>query len=274
MSKTLVSRFDKSIIPTLPRAVFEGRIIVIQSELEAKKAVRFLLSQPILGFDTETRPNFRKGGMNKVALLQVSCYDTCFLFRLNQMGLPQCLLDLLASTDVQKIGLSWHDDVTQLRRRNEEVVSEGFLELQTYSSEFGITDMSLAKLYANVFGQKISKTQQLSNWEADVLSEAQKQYAATDAWACIRLYEELHRLEESGDYTLEVIPEPEPPQRPEGEAPKADKPKPKRRKKSGRKKPVAAADNSATPKAATRRKKPIRKKKTDKHVQEPTTQEG
>jgi len=164
----------------------------------------------ILGFDTETRPNFKKGQQNKVSLLQVSTRDTCFLFRLNRFGLCPAIKKLLETTKVKKVGLSWADDVRALRALGD-FNPKGFFELQHHMLELGIKDISLAKLYANIFGKKISKREQLSNWEADVLSSKQQNYAATDAWACIMLYEEYMKLKENNDYQLEIIEEtPEP----------------------------------------------------------------
>lgn len=199
--KVLWDKFDKQCINELPVVNFEGRIIVVQTETEADKAVRYLLSQSLLGFDTETRPTFRPGPMNSVALLQVASADTCFLFRLNYMGLTDSIVRLLSDTQVRKVALSWRDDIGQLLRRRRFQVGD-FFDLQNHVGEFGIQDMSLQKLYANVFGQKISKGQQLTNWEADVLTEKQKLYAATDAWACLRLYEELSRLKQTGEWKL------------------------------------------------------------------------
>ena len=205
----IVSRFDKKLIPGLEPVQFDGRIITIDSELEARKAAGFLMHERIVGIDTETRPVFRKGRkMNPVALMQVSTLDTCFLFRLNHIGFPDCLVELLQSGDVLKIGLSLQDDFRQLGRRRS-IAPCCYVELQQMVREFGITDMSLAKLYANLFGCRISKSQQLSNWEADVLNEKQKRYAATDAWACIRIYNELNRIKNEG-YVCEIIPEPVP----------------------------------------------------------------
>lgn len=190
--------------------LFKGRIIVVLTEAEAEKAVNYLMKADILGFDTETRPNFKKGQQNKVSLLQVSTRDTCFLFRLNRFGLCSAIKKLLETTKVKKIGLSWSDDIRALRALGD-FTPKGFFELQHHIQELGIKDISLAKLYANIFGQRISKREQLSNWEADVLSTKQQNYAATDAWACIMLYEEYMRLKESQDYQLEIIEEdPEP----------------------------------------------------------------
>lgn len=201
MTKHLWDRYEKAWLADLPRAIFEGRIIVIETVPEAQKAVRYLLAQPLLGFDTETRPTFRPGPMNEVALLQVATQDTCFLFRLNRIGAPEPVVNLLSDNRVRKVALSWRDDTHQLQRRASFEMGE-FIDLQDYVRAFGIEDASLQKLFANVFGRKISKSQRLSNWEADVLSEAQKLYAATDAWACLRLYEELERLKQTHDWEL------------------------------------------------------------------------
>lgn len=208
-TKIIYSKYDKKKIPSLPRVLFPGRIIVILTADEAEKAVDYLLKADILGFDTETKPVFKRGRQNKVALLQVSTEDTCFLFRLNRIGLCPAIIRLLETTDVRKIGLSWHDDIASLHKRGE-FSPKGFFELQEHMKELGIEDMSLAKLYANLFGERISKREQLSNWDNDVLTDKQKGYAATDAWACIRLYKEYLRLKETNDYELVVVPEPEP----------------------------------------------------------------
>ncbi len=204
MKKLLVNKFDKKDINDLPVVQFEGRIIVVLSPGETEKAVDYLLSQKILGVDTETRPSFKKGAQHAVSLLQVATHDCCFLFRLNYTGLTPALIRLLEDTRVPKIGLSWHDDLLSLGKRAAFTPGR-FIDLQQLVGEIGIEDRSLQKLYANFFHQKILKRQQLSNWERDVLDEKQKVYAATDAWACIMLYEELMRLEKTHDYELEII---------------------------------------------------------------------
>lgn len=135
-------------------------------------------------------------------MLQVSTSDICFLFRLNFIGLPQELCRLLEDCEVLKVGLALKDDLNNLRKHVS--FKDGvFCDLQKKVHEFGIEDQSLQKIYANIFGQKISKGQQLSNWEADVLTDAQKAYAATDAWACIRIYEELQSMQKNGFKLIE-----------------------------------------------------------------------
>ena len=201
MTRILYNKFDKKAIGSLPVARFPGRIITVIASGETERAVEYLLSQRMLGVDTETRPSFKKGRQNIVSLLQVSTLDTCFLFRLNYTGMTPAIIRFLEDTTVPKIGLSWHDDILSLKKRTD--FKPGlFIDLQKHVGELGIEDQSLQKLYANLFGQRIMKREQLSNWENDVLTDKQKSYAATDAWACIMLYQELLRLQQSGDYEL------------------------------------------------------------------------
>ena len=195
---------DKDELKELPKVVFPGRIHVIQSESETEKAVAYLLSQPILGIDSETRPTFTKGQSHKVALLQISSEECCFLFRLNMTGLTQPLVDLLETPGIIKVGLSLKDDFMMLHKRAP-FNQQSCIELQDYVRQFGIQDKSLQKIYAILFKEKISKSQRLSNWEADVLSDGQKQYAATDAWACLNIYNLLQELKRTGNY--EIAPE-------------------------------------------------------------------
>lgn len=203
--KQIRNTITKAEIATMPKVLFEGRIFVIYTEADADKAVEYLKTQQIVGVDTETRPSFKRGTTHKVALLQIATADTCFLFRLNRIGMPASLQDFLMS-DTLKIGLSLKDDFMMLRRRKNMHAEEGnWIELQDYVGRFGIEDRSLQKIYANLFGQKISKNQRLSNWEAETLTEGQMKYAATDAWACVEIYRCLAEMERTGDY--EVVKE-------------------------------------------------------------------
>lgn len=171
---------------------FSGRIIVIDTPAEMEKAISYLSSFESVGFDTETRPSFKKGQRYKISLMQLSTEDTCFLFRLNRIGIPQSLKDFLINKDVRKIGLSLRDDFNSIRKRTE-LEPGNFVDLQQHVKKFGIEDASLQKIYAILFKKKISKGQRLSNWEADVLTESQKKYAALDAWACLRIFNYLNQ---------------------------------------------------------------------------------
>ena len=200
--KQIKSTITKAEIAQMPIVQFPGRIFVIYTETDAEKAVAYLKSQQIVGVDTETRPSFKRGSSHKVALLQIATTDTCFLFRLNQIGMPAILQDFLMG-DTLKIGLSLKDDFMMLSRRKEVHAEEGnWIELQDYVGRFGIEDRSLQKIFANLFGKKISKAQRLSNWEAESLSDSQINYAATDAWACVEIYNCLAELERTGDYEV------------------------------------------------------------------------
>lgn len=200
--KLIKKSISKAEIAAMPKVLFPGRIFVVYTESDAEKAVAYLKDQRIVGVDTETRPSFKRGTTHKVALLQISTQDTCFLFRLNRIGMPDSLQEFLMS-DTLKIGLSLKDDFNSLRKRQDMHPDRGnWIELQEYVGKFGIEDRSLQKIYANLFGEKISKNQRLSNWEADVLSEGQKLYAATDAWDCVEIYNCLSELESTGNYEI------------------------------------------------------------------------
>ena len=149
----------------MPRVLFSGRIIVIDNEKDVDKAVKYLLSSKIIGIDTETRPSFRKGVYHKVALLLASTHSVCFLFRLNVMGFPTSLLRLVEDMSVIKVGISLHDDLMMIGKRTK-FKKGNFIDLQDLIKNFGIEDMSLQKLYANLFHERIVKREQLSNWEA------------------------------------------------------------------------------------------------------------
>lgn len=210
MKKLIYNKVDKEQINRLGLVTFPGKIVVVVSPKETERCVDFLLSQPILGFDTETRPAFQRGTHFECSLLQVATPDYCFLFRLNHTGLTPAIIRLLSDITVTKVGLAWNNDILSLRRLGD-FTPGTFIDLQDMARDLGIEDQSLVKLYANVFGEHISKRERLSNWERDVLTDSQKRYAAIDAWACVRLYQELTRLKTTGNYQLVIVPNPSTP---------------------------------------------------------------
>lgn len=203
MKKLIYNKFDKPTIATLRRVVYHGKIVVINTPDEAEAAVDHLLSQPILGLDTETRPSFTKGRHFKCSLLQVASKSICFLFRLNHIGMCPAVMRLLGDKTVTKVGLAWRNDLLALKEVGE-FEPGTFVDLQDMVREIGIEDQSLVKIYANLFGERISKADRLSNWERDNLKDTQMIYAAIDAWACVQIYEEVLRLKATGDYELVV----------------------------------------------------------------------
>lgn len=174
----------------MPPVVYEGGILVVDTPDKARMALRELTRAKIVGFDTETRPSFKKGILYKVALMQLATDDFCFLFRLNILGVTDALVSFLNNPDIIKVGLSVHDDF-QVLSRSAQIEPQGFIELQDFVKKYCIADNSLQKIFAIVFGQYISKGQRLSNWEAPELTVFQQNYAAIDAWACLKLYRYL-----------------------------------------------------------------------------------
>lgn len=189
-------KIDKEAFNALPVVSHSGNVFVANTLEQAEKAVQAIReAHTIVGFDTETRPAFQKGVSYKVALVQLSVGSTAYLFRLNLMqGMGDALKALLEDSDVIKVGLSTHDDFMNLRKWDPSLKPASVIELQHLVKGYGIEEMSLAKIYALLFGKKISKRQRLTNWEAPSLTDKQLAYAAFDAVACAEIYTALTRL--------------------------------------------------------------------------------
>ena len=183
---------DKDELAELPLIQFEGDITLVESKEDYIASIEYLSQQTLLGFDTETKPAFKKGVVYEVALLQLATEERAFLFRLNKIGLPNGLKNILENPDIQKIGVAIRDDIKGLQKLNH-FKPGGFIELQDHVKDFGILDFSLKKLSAIVLGFRISKAQRVTNWEAPDLTEAQLVYAATDAWISHRIFESLNQ---------------------------------------------------------------------------------
>ncbi len=189
MSKYL-KEVSKEELRDFPVEKFEGRIVLIDHEEDVYKAVEELRRCKLIGFDTETRPTFKKGIRHKVALLQLSTAETAYLFRINRTGLPGVLAELLSDPKICKTGVAITDDIKGLKEWRD-FEAGGFVELQNMVKEYGIISAGLKKLAAIILGFSISKRQQVTNWENNQLSDAQLVYAATDAWVCHRIYTSL-----------------------------------------------------------------------------------
>jgi ribonuclease D len=169
---------------------FKGEIVVVDNLKTFYDVFPRLLGTDLLGFDTETRPTFKKGKKNSVSLIQLSTADLACLFRINKTGIPDELVNLLSDSKVIKAGVAVHDDIRFLSSVRK-FTPGGFLDLQTFVKDFGIQSSGLKKLAAIVLGFRISKRQQVTDWEAEQLTEAQEIYAATDAWVCHQIYRKL-----------------------------------------------------------------------------------
>lgn len=185
--KTTITKEELAL---LPRMKFSGEIIHIDSIDAFNKFFPYLNNCKLLGFDTETKPAFKKGIKNEVSLLQLSTANQALLFRLNQIGLPHPLIKVLSDPQIIKAGVAVRDDIIALNRIRE-FVPAGFVDLQKLVKDFGIDDSGLKKLAANILGFNISKRQQTSNWEQEYLTVGQLEYAATDAWVCFEIYQTL-----------------------------------------------------------------------------------
>lgn len=184
------NEITKEEVAELELIQYEGPISLIQTEEAFRREFKEISSHPILGFDTETKPSFKKGKMYPTSLIQLSSPDHAWLIRVSRMGYPKELLQLLSDENVLKVGAGLNDDIRKMRS---DFLFEpgGFLDLQSYVEAFKIGEKGLKKMSAIVLGYRISKAQQVSNWDADILTEAQLRYAATDAWICLEIYNEL-----------------------------------------------------------------------------------
>ena len=187
MFKTKITKDEVNLLPVV---IFEGKITLVDELSKIDPAIAELRRSPVVGLDTETKPSFTRGTHHKVSLVQISTLDHCFLFRLNKTNFPPALADFLADESVKKIGLSLRDDFSGLNK-HQVFKPANFVDIQTIAQSYGIMELSLQKIYAILFGKKISKSQRLSNWESPELTEQQQRYAATDAWASLQIYLQL-----------------------------------------------------------------------------------
>lgn len=185
-----IASLENEELANYPTQSFNGQITVISDLKKVDEAVAYLSKCSVIGFDTETRPTFTKNQKNTVALLQLSDEKRAFLFRLKLIGLPTSLVQILTNEAICKVGVAVHDDIKALQEIRR-FTPKNFIDLQTIAKSLHIEAMGLRKLTPIALGFKISKRQQLSNWENIFLSKAQRLYAATDAWVSLRIYQEL-----------------------------------------------------------------------------------
>ena len=181
---------NKDQLAELPQVIFPGNIVVIDELKDIHNAIEVLKEAGCVGIDTETGPSFKKGVIHKVALLQISTENKCFLFRLNKLGAVNELKLFFEDKNVIKIGLSLKDDIRILKQIID-FEPTNFIDLQNMVKDYSIADNSLQKIYAIVFNERVSKGQRLTNWEALELTPRQLSYAAIDAWSCLKIYQSL-----------------------------------------------------------------------------------
>lgn len=188
MIPTKISKLE---INELPQGQFEGDIFLIEKPEQVREVLDDIGNRSFIGFDTETKPTFRRGTFHQVALLQLATEERAFLFRLNQIGLPGEVQEVLESKDIIKVGAAVLDDLRALKKLKPNFRPEKFFDLNEELKKVGFENVGVRNLSAMVLNMRISKAEQVSNWEASVLTERQKIYAATDAWACLEVFRKL-----------------------------------------------------------------------------------
>lgn len=188
------STISKEEIRKLPLLVFQGIIHIIDTPEKVKNAIIQLNNEKQLGFDTETKPVFKKGVFHKIALVQISTETDAFLFRLNKIGFPIEIINLLENEAIQKIGADIKIDIKGLKKIKN-FSPAGFIDIQKNAEKLGIKNLSLRNLTGIVLNNRLSKRQQLSNWEKEELSPGQQNYAATDAYVCLEIFKLLKQHE-------------------------------------------------------------------------------
>jgi ribonuclease D len=204
LPNTFAQHIDKAAIQTLPVTFFEGEVIVVDKPEMVADAAAYLRQHTVLGVDTEARPSFKRGVHYPTALVQIATLERCYLFRLTHVGLPIEIAEIFANPDICKVGLAFKDDITGLRRRRD-FKPANCVDLQSMVCKYGIMELGLQKIFAIIFGKKISKSQQLTNWENSHLTPEQARYASTDAWATLSIYLALQQVKPLSKRAVEAL---------------------------------------------------------------------
>ena len=204
LPNTFAQHIDKAVIQTLPVTFFEGEVIVVDKPEMVADAAAYLRQHTVLGVDTEARPSFKRGVHYPTALVQIATLERCYLFRLTHVGLPVEIAEIFANPNICKVGLAFKDDITGLRRRRD-FKPANCVDLQSMVCKYGIMELGLQKIFAIIFGKKISKSQQLTNWENSHLTLEQARYASTDAWATLSIYLALQQVQPLSKRAVEAL---------------------------------------------------------------------
>ncbi|MEO9801663.1 MAG: 3'-5' exonuclease [Reichenbachiella sp.] len=185
-----IRKITKEEVNALPLMKYEGKYQIIEEESQIKQAVEICKKATVLGFDTETKPAFRKGESYPVALLQLALPNMAFLFRLNKVNLSKEIVDLFEDPNITIVGIGIRDDIKDLQKLRK-FKPQGFVDLNELGATLGFESIG-ARNYAGMFmNHRISKSQQVSNWENEELTDSQISYAATDAWICLEIYSKM-----------------------------------------------------------------------------------
>lgn len=192
VSEPCIPRMLREEINELPIRAWEGKTRVVDTIADAESVARVLSGETLLGFDTETRPAFRKGESYPVSVLQLATEDEAYVILLDKVGLPSGLRKILSNPNCLKAGVALRRDVSDLQALAP-FEAAGFMELATPAKAAGVQNLGLRGLCAVLLGFRIGKGAQRSNWAARPLTRSQVRYAATDAWAGRLLALEMRR---------------------------------------------------------------------------------
>ena len=180
-------------IHNFPRAQFPGEIVMIHKDEQIKAALDLLGTDELIGFDTETKPAFKKGEVYQVSLLQLDNANHALLIRLHSLKNFTLLKEFFENNEIKKIGVAIRDDVKGLQKLFP-FEARGFVELSDMAKERGLKNFGLKGMTEEVLSLTLSKRAKLSNWESRDLGPDQKLYAATDAWIGREIFIALKKL--------------------------------------------------------------------------------
>jgi ribonuclease D len=187
MDSDLLRTISREEVTDLPIRRYEGEVVLVGTPADRDRAMADILSEAVLGFDTETRPSFRKGQSYFPSLAQVATGRAVYLFRLEKTDFSAEMVRLLEAPEIAKTGVAIADDLRQLKALFQfdprRIVDPGLI-----ARRHGLAQTGLRNLAAIFLGFRIPKGNRTSNWAAQRLNPAQIAYAATDAWACRELY--------------------------------------------------------------------------------------
>lgn len=189
----IIKHITKKEINEYPTEKFEGKVILVDDKKHVEEAVSEIMKHEVVGLDTESRPVFRRGQYHHVSLIQIAIPNMVYLFRINKTGLTDELVHIFSRKEIMKVGVALYDDIKDLKRIRY-FEHQSFVDVSHYTKPLEIVNTGARSLAAIFLGFKISKAQQTSNWENEVLTKEQISYAATDAWVCLELYQKLELL--------------------------------------------------------------------------------
>lgn len=179
-------RISTDEINSLPQLTFDKKVTLVRDSASLKYAVNIISNSSLIGFDTESRPAFKKGQHFPVSLVQIATEEEAFLFQLSFQPFDKNLADILSDNNIKKVGIATKDDIAKLKALYN-FTPANFIDLAMIAKSKGIVQTGARALAARYMGCRLSKGAQRTNWSLPSLTERQISYAALDAWVCIQI---------------------------------------------------------------------------------------